>query len=116
MIGTPNEEDKSFVTDIKATQYLNSFPAGKRDDLNLRYPGAGEEAINLLNSMLRFNPYFRTTIDEALNHPFFSKVRKEDKELTAPEKITVEFDQSGETLDRDRLRELFLEEVQHYKK
>jgi len=26
VIGTPNEEDKSFVTDQKALDYLNAFP------------------------------------------------------------------------------------------
>jgi hypothetical protein len=30
------------------------------------YPGAGEDAIDLLNKMLVFNPYFRVSVDEAL--------------------------------------------------
>jgi hypothetical protein len=42
--------------------------------------------------MLQFNPYFRITIDEALNHPFLAKIRKMDKEVMAPSKIQVEFD------------------------
>lgn len=65
--------------------------------------------------MLQFNPYFRITIDEALNHPFFAKIRKAEKEVTASQTIQVEFDQSGEQLDRARLRELFMQEVKHYK-
>jgi serine/threonine protein kinase len=44
------------------------------------YPGAGDEAIDLLHRILVFNPYFRINIDECLEHPFFNKLRKEDKE------------------------------------
>lgn len=81
----------------------------------LKYPGAGNEAIDLLNKMLQFNPYFRITIDEALDHPFFAKVRKPEKEITANSKIKIEFDQTGEELTREKLRQLFLEEVEYYK-
>lgn len=65
--------------------------------------------------MLQFNPYFRITIDEALNHPLFTKIRKEQKEMKSNVKINIEFDQSKETLDRDRLRQLFLEEIEWFK-
>lgn len=71
MIGAPSDEDKSFVTDTKALQYLNAFPKNPKEDLSKKYPGAGNHAIDLLNKMLLFNPYFRITIDEALDHPFF---------------------------------------------
>ena len=54
--------------------------------------------------MLQFNPYFRVTVDEALAHPFFSKIRKEEKECLAENRITLEFDKTGEKLDRKRLR------------
>lgn len=45
------------------------------------YPGAGEDALDLLNKILVFNPYFRISVDEALAHPFFKKIRKSEKEL-----------------------------------
>jgi mitogen-activated protein kinase 1/3 len=51
------------------------------------YPGAGEEAIDLLHKILVFNPYFRLSMDECLEHPFFKKVRKIDKELRAENTI-----------------------------
>lgn len=65
--------------------------------------------------MLLFNPYFRITIDEALSHPLFEKIRKPHKEMSAEKSINIEFDQSNEVLDRKKLRELFLEEIQHFK-
>jgi hypothetical protein len=46
----------------------------------------------------------------------FAKIRKPEREQVSAGKITIEFDQSKEVLNRKRLRELFLEEVQHFKK
>jgi serine/threonine protein kinase len=77
------------------------------------YPGAGEEAIDLLNRILVFNPYFRISIDEALAHPFFKKVRKTEKEVSALKSIEIEFEK--EHLDKKKLRSLFLEEIKFFK-
>jgi mitogen-activated protein kinase 1/3 len=113
VLGTPSEEDKSFVTDAKALEYLDAFPKKPRSDLSVLYPGAGDDALDLLNRMLVFNPYFRISVDEALTHPFFKKVRKPEKEVVAERDIQIEFEK--ETLDKKRLRLLFLEEIKNYK-
>ena len=81
--------------------------------MSLLYPGAGEEAIDLLNRVLVFNPYFRLSVDEALNHPFFKKVRKAEKEVNAVAKIEIEFEK--EHLDKKKLRSLFIEEIEFFK-
>ena len=116
VLGTPSEEDVSFVTDTKASQYLGAFPHHQRENLGYKYPGAGCEAIDLLNKMLQFNPYFRITVDEALDHPMFAKIRNLEKEVTSSSKITIDFDTDGEPLDRKRLRKLFLVEIEHFRK
>lgn len=71
------------MTDAKAIEYLEAFPRKPRADLSALYPGAGADALDLLNKMLVFNPYFRISWDEALNHPFFRKVKKIEKEVIA---------------------------------
>ena len=75
-IGTPNEDDKSFVTDQKAIEYLDSFPYIDRIDLMKKYPGAPIEAIDFLYKILVFNPYFRMSLEDALNHSMFENVRR----------------------------------------
>jgi predicted RNA-binding protein with EMAP domain len=92
---------------------LNAFPKRERVDLSTVYPGAGEEAIDLLHKILVFNPYFRLSIDECLDHPFFKKVRKQEKELVATE--IIKFDWEKEHLDRAKLREHFVEEIMFFK-
>ena len=91
-----------------------AFPHRDKIDLHTVYPGAGDEAIDLLHRILVFNPYFRVTIDECLEHPFFSKLRKEEKEQTA--KDSIHFDWEKEHLDKDRLRQHFVEEIIYFKK
>lgn len=113
VIGTPSDEDKSYVTDTKALEYLAAFPPRPRVDLHSLYPGAGDDAIDLLSRILVFNPYFRISVDEALNHPFFRKVKKVEKEVSAEVAIQIEFEK--EHLDRKKLRQLFLEEVSYFK-
>lgn len=113
VIGSPTEEDRTFVTDQKALEYLDAFPAKPRTDLASLYPGAGEDGIDLLNRMLNFNPYFRISIEECFEHPFFKKVRKPAKEAAEMRDIQIDFEK--DTLDKKRLRALFLEEVDYWK-
>ncbi len=115
VIGTPTEEDKSFVTDAKALEYLEAFPPKGRSDLSTLYPGAGEEALDFLGKILVFNPYFRLSIDEALGHPFFKKVRKPEKEIASKVEVQIEFEKEHH-LDKKKLRALFVEEIEHFKK
>ena len=49
VIGTPSEEDMTFVTDQKAIEYLKSFSFTGRMDLSYKYPAATKEAIDFLN-------------------------------------------------------------------
>jgi len=112
VIGTPTEDDKLFVTDHKAFEYLNTFPKRERLDLKTLYPGAGEEALDFLSKTLVFNPYFRISLEDCFNHPFFEKVRKEEKENIEGKPVTLDFEK--EELNKDRLRKLFLEEINYF--
>lgn len=78
VIGTPNDEDMSFVTDQKAIEYLKSYQYVGRCDLTSKYPAATPEAIDFLNKILVFNPFFRLSLEEAIQHPLFDKVRNND--------------------------------------
>ena len=113
VIGTPSPEDKSYVTDAKATDYLKTFSDAPACDFSQKYPAATEQGMDFLKRMLMFNPYFRMTVDEAIEHPFLAKVRKAHKEQFDTSIVEVAFEK--EDLDKDRLRELFLEQFGHYK-
>lgn len=52
VLGTPNDDDISYVTDAKAHGYLKSFTNIPRMDLAQKYPGASGDGSDLLNRML----------------------------------------------------------------
>jgi serine/threonine protein kinase len=45
-----------------------------RQDLAKRFPGCNDAAIDLLQSMLHFNPDKRISAEKALAHPFFNAI------------------------------------------
>jgi len=114
VIGTPTEEDCSFVTDTKAIDYLKGFPTRAKKDLSKKYVGSDKKAIDLLSKILVFNPYFRLTLDECLAHPYFDNIRDQRKEVVAQKKIELDFEKEGE-LGASRLRQLFTEEIMYFK-
>jgi mitogen-activated protein kinase 1/3 len=114
IMGTPQDDmDVSFISDQQAEDYIQIFASKSGSGLHDKYPNSSAEAIDLLSKMLTFNPYFRVSIDECLNHPFFASVRDLDKEVTASKEIAFAFESEGD-LSEARLRELILEEVDHF--
>ena len=113
ILGTPSAEDVEFVSDPKALQYLKSFPETKKTDIKDLYKGSSAEAIDFISKLVVFNPKKRMTVDQALSHPYLGKVRDKKKEKLAAEAIELEFEKDGE-LTEEKLRELFIEEIQRY--
>jgi serine/threonine protein kinase len=94
------------VTDQKALEYLETFQAMKKIDLAEKYPGSCPEAIDFLNRVLVFNPYFRISLQEALEHPLFAQVRNLEKEKQKATSVTLTFEKDD--LNKERLRQLIL--------
>lgn len=113
IIGTPSESDKSFVTDLKALEYLEQFPGNPRANLQQKYPGSPPEAIDFLEKILIFNPYYRISLQQCLEHPLFTAMRNAEKENLVGQPVVLEFER--DELNRERLRELLVAECQHYK-
>lgn len=108
IIGSPNEADKSFVTDGKAMEYLEQFKFTPRANLKDKYPGASAESIDFLERVLIFNPFFRIDLQKCLEHPLFSQIRIPEKESIMGKPFELKFEK--EELKRPRLRQLILEE------
>ena len=96
-----------------ALKYLNVYAYQQRVDLKSKYPGSSPDAIDFMNRLLVFNPFFRMTLDEAINHPFMDAVRTTPvKDIGS--KINFEFDK--EDLTHQQLRQLFINEIMLYGK
>jgi len=77
------------------------------------YPDAGDEAADLLDILLKFDPNERCTVEEALNHPYLAAIRAEDNDVfgtCAPFK----FDFENTDLSSAECKQLVVEEIQYY--
>ncbi|KAE9025958.1 Cyclin-dependent kinase 2 [Phytophthora rubi] len=71
-LGTPNEASWPGVTKLR--DYAPTFPKWKRKDRRELFPQLEESGLNLLESMLRYDPGERISAKEALRHPYFDDV------------------------------------------
>lgn len=113
VLGTPTQEDVAFVTSSKATKYLKSFPESKKIDLKDMFSGSSDEAVDFISKLVVFNPKKRMKVDEALSHPYLSKLRDIKKEKLAETAIGLDFEKEGE-MEVERLRKHFLDEIKLY--
>lgn len=91
-------------------EYLETFDRREGIDLQDMYPGCPPEGISLLKRMIRFNPYQRITVYEALRHPFFAPIRKEEDERST-EPVVMEFELKTGELEMNELKAELLKEV-----
>jgi len=66
--------------------------------------------------MTQFNPFFRLSIEECLAHPFFSKIRKKDREVKQENMVDIDLDKLEEEPDIRMLRRICVQEISHFKK
>ncbi len=87
--GTPNESERSFINDRKADLYVAGLPHQDSKKLSDYFPGTDPDALDLLERMLAFNPYYRITAKEALRHKYFGGVRDKAQETELPGPISL---------------------------
>ena len=79
VIGTPSPEDVESIGN--ANDYIKTLKKQPSKSLESLYPAADKAAIDLLKSMLQFNPKKRCTAEEALDHEFMKGVRRKEMEV-----------------------------------
>lgn len=92
IVGCPSEFDMSFINDKKAEEYVRSYPSTRKKKLSEIFKCIEPEALDLLEKLLTFNPYYRITAKEALRHKYFADIRDKsvEKEFKNPISLLVE--------------------------
>ncbi|MDR3547332.1 MAG: protein kinase [Candidatus Pacebacteria bacterium] len=92
--GTPGKDDVSFVEDKTAQEYIKGFASvfGVYPKVNLKdaFKAADPLAIDLLERLLTFNPYYRITVQEALKHRYFEDIRNKAIETEFMEPVHLQ--------------------------
>lgn len=91
--GNPSEEDLAFINDPKAEKYVQSFGPKTKKPMKDLFPEAEPDALDLLEQLLIFNPYYRITAKEALRHKYFMSIRDKKLEKEGTEIIKLLSDQ-----------------------
>jgi mitogen-activated protein kinase 1/3 len=110
VLGTPKEEDLTFITDPKARSYVASFPSKQAQSLLEFFPGCGPQELDILSKMLNFNPMNRISLDDLIRHPYFDSVRDLSREILANVRAEFVFD-SSEDMSIETLQEIFTKEI-----
>ena len=69
------------------------------------FPETDSDLLRILESMLQFNPFFRPTAKELLQHHIFDKIRFSVNEADATHGIKIDMDENKYKRDYDSPRE-----------
>lgn len=112
-LGTPKIED--IYKDGRSGSRELIYKFGKVEKLAWKdiLPKASDDAIDLLEKMLKFDPDKRITVDEAMKHKYFDDIPKENDEKAEPVS-RFDFEFEDQDLNINELRDLILHEIMLY--
>jgi serine/threonine protein kinase len=113
ILGTPKIED--IYKEGRSNSRELIYKYGKIDKVTWKeiVPNASDDAVDLLEKFLKFDPEKRITLDQAMKHKYFDDLPHEDDEKAEPvSKFDFEFEEVD--LNITELRELILHEIMLY--
>ena len=114
VLGTPSEEDLACITNHQAVQFLRTLPVKPRKPWSEVFPNASPQALQLLDSMLIFNPENRCSMVDALNSDYMAALHQ-NRELPQEEKH-FSFGFEKPDITQDELRALIWNEMASFHK
>eukprot|EP00003_Mantamonas_plastica_P018141 TRINITY_DN2977_c0_g1_i2.p1 TRINITY_DN2977_c0_g1~~TRINITY_DN2977_c0_g1_i2.p1 ORF type:complete len:237 (+),score=93.04 TRINITY_DN2977_c0_g1_i2:205-915(+) len=119
LTGKPDEEDVDAINSPFAFTMLESLPDPKKRSFKKMFPRATDEALDLLEGLLQFNPEKRLTAVECLEHEYVAQFHNEDDEpeITKEIKILIDDDIKYSISDyRDKIYNEIIKKKKEIKK
>ena len=113
VLGSPSAEDVHFIRNRDTRRYVLTMPHKSRIPWTDLYPNASPRVLNLLDKMLRFNPNFRITATQGLEHSYLAQYYDPEDEPVMQQPFT--FDMELDDLTTDELKLLIFEEARKFR-
>ncbi|KAK1936112.1 putative mitogen activated protein kinase [Babesia divergens] len=81
LTGMPSEEDMESLGSPFTAMMMSSLPKTLQKPLKEYMPNAPDDAVDLVNRLLQFNPNKRISTLQALNHPYIRSFHKSNESL-----------------------------------
>ncbi|KAJ3447924.1 mitogen-activated protein kinase [Anaeramoeba flamelloides] len=112
VVGKPSKKEIKTIQNKRARGFMKSLPNKKKADFGQIFCNASEEALDLLNKMLQFNPQKRINVDDALKHPFLEPIFNADDIQLCQENFDFSFEK--DKLTKKKLRNLIYDEITEF--
>lgn len=117
VLGTPSLASLESMRCPNARSFFASLAPRQGRDFRTLFPSASPQALSLLQRLLAFDPKDRPTAAEALADPYFADYMRfpvVKGDLIPSEEF--EFERRAKDYSLADMRQLLLEEIQHYRK
>ena len=105
--GRPSADDIDAINSPLAQTMLESLPPSKARRLRDMFPTASDDALDLLKSLLQFNPNKRLTAEQALRHPYVAQFHNPEDEPNCNRKINIPIDDNQKFSIREYRNKLY---------
>ena len=105
--GRPSVDDIDAINSPLAQTMLESLPPSKARRLRDMFPTASDDALDLLKSLLQFNPNKRLTAEQALRHPYVAQFHNPEDEPNCNRKINIPIDDNQKFSIREYRNKLY---------
>lgn len=113
ILGTPKIEDIYKEGRSNSRELIYKYGKLERVPWKEMFPNAPDDALDLLDKMLKFDPDKRITVEQAMKHKYFDDLPMEADEK--PEPVSkFDFDFEDQDLSTNDIKDLILHEIMLY--